>query len=165
MTPYKTVPTTERGVSISSTRTGFRKTAQDTAKSASVSHCWSRGLRIKHYTPILYRWLNAILSYLQKSEKRVYCFPLILRIKAFYKLISYNPTICFEIRAIKFKCCCNSMISELFSNFQTHFSKKKRGSWWLRQYCTEPAISNLIYGAVLGPGLTRNLMPAHALIG
>ena len=41
----------------------------------------------------VFLWFGAILSYLQKSKKWVYCFPLILRIRSF-------PTNVFKFRSL-----------------------------------------------------------------
>ena len=69
-------------------------------------------------------WFSAILSYLQNLEKGVYCFPLILRIKYSLQICCYS-TVCFKIRAIKFKFGCNSMISQSLANCKSQFSKKE----------------------------------------
>ena len=71
----------------------------------------------------IYRSFSAILSYLQKSEKKVFCFPLIFRIKTSLQMYC-NRTIYFKTRVIKFKFCCNSMISQPLPNFKTQFSPK-----------------------------------------
>ena len=68
------------------------------------------------------RWFSAKLSYLQKSEKWVYCFPLMLRIKSSIQICSIT-TFFFQIRVIKCKFCSIYMISQLLPNFKTQFSK------------------------------------------
>ena len=54
-----------------------------------------------------------------KSEKWVYCFPLI---KSSLQMCC-NLTVCFKIPVIKFEFCSNSMISQPFPNFKTLFSQ------------------------------------------
>ena len=71
-----------------------------------------------------YCWFSAILSCLQKSEKWVNCFPSILRMK-FSLQMCCNLTVCSKIRVIKFKFCCNPMISQPLPNFKSQFSQKE----------------------------------------
>ena len=59
-----------------------------------------------HCRPTIIRWFSAILPYLQKSEKWVYCFSLIFRMKSSPQMCC-NATVCFKIRIIQFKFCCN----------------------------------------------------------
>ena len=72
----------------------------------------------------VYLWFSAILSYLQKSEKWINCFPLILRIKSSAQMCC-DPTVCFKIRVIKSNFCFNSMISQPLHNFIIRFSQKE----------------------------------------
>ena len=71
----------------------------------------------------LYRWFRAILSYLQKSKKKVCCFPLMFRIQYSLKMCC-NPTLCFNFQVIQFQFCGNSMVSEPLPNFKTQISRK-----------------------------------------
>ena len=71
---------------------------------------------------LIYRCFSAILSYLQKPEKTVYFFPLILRIQSALQMCC-NPTICFKIRIIKLFFI--SMISHPLPNVKSQFSKKE----------------------------------------
>ena len=64
------------------------------------------------------------MSYLQKSQKWVYFFPLILTMQSSLQMCC-NPTVCCKIRVIKFNFCCNSMISQHLQNFGTQFSQKQ----------------------------------------
>ena len=81
---------------------------------------------------------SAILSYLKNSEKRVYCFPVILRIKSSLQMCC-NPTVHFKIRLIKFNFCCNSIILTASSKLKNSIFSKTR-SWQIRQYRTETAM-------------------------
>ena len=71
---------------------------------------------------------NVIAS--PKFEKWVYCFHSILRIKSSLQMCC-NPTVCFNIRVIKFKFYCNSMIPQPLANFITvfFFQKDEAGSY------------------------------------
>ena len=68
---------------------------------------------------------RAILSYLQKSDKWVYCFLLISRIKSSLQMCC-NTIVFFKIRVITFKFCCNTMISQPIPNFKSQISQKKK---------------------------------------
>ena len=62
---------------------------------------------------------------ISKNQKKMfYCFPLILRIKSFLQMY-FNPTVCFKIKIIKFKFCCNSVVSQPLPNLKTQFSQKE----------------------------------------
>ena len=61
-------------------------------------------------------WFSVILSYLQKSEKIMLSFD--IRDTIFLTKLYCNRTV------IKFKFCCNSMISQPLPNFKTQFSQK-----------------------------------------
>ena len=57
-------------------------------------------------------------------KKWVHCFPLILRIQSSVQMCS-NPAVCYKVQIIKFKFCCNDIISQPLLNFKSHFSQKK----------------------------------------
>ena len=58
-----------------------------------------------------------------RKKNWFFFFPLILRIKSSLQMYC-NRTICLKIRVIKYKFCCNSMISQPLPNFKTQFSPK-----------------------------------------
>ena len=59
-----------------------------------------------------------------KTEKWAHCFPFILRSKSSLQ-ICCNPTVCSKNRVIRFKFCCNSMISQPLPNFKSQFCQKE----------------------------------------
>ena len=71
--------------------------------------------------------------YLKKSEKWIYCFPLILKTKSSLQ-ICCNHTVCFKIRVIKLTFVITPRFHSLFQTLKLTFPRK---------YCTEPAISSI----------------------
>ena len=104
---------------------GHKRYASITLNRYSAYQYYSKSVQ-KDYTRT-YRWFRAMLSYLRKSEgkkKRIYCFPLKLRIKSPLQMCC-NSTVSFKIRVIKFNFCCNTMISKYLPNFKTQLSQKE----------------------------------------